>query len=51
MMGIIMEFHLDGTRQGMFVQDEIKKARLNLLTSQIFFYNTEATLLKTLQAN
>ena len=26
MMGIIMEFHLDGTRQGMFVHDGIRQA-------------------------
>ena len=26
MMGIIMEFHLDGTRQGMFVPDGIRQA-------------------------
>ena len=26
MMGIIMEFHLDGTRQGMFVHDGISQA-------------------------
>ena len=26
MMGIIMEFHLDGTRQGMFVNDGIPQA-------------------------
>ena len=26
MMGIIMEFHLDGTRQGMFVHDVIRQA-------------------------
>ena len=25
-MGIIMEFHLDGTRQGMFVHDGIRQA-------------------------
>ena len=30
---------------------ENQKTRLNLLISQLFFYNTEATLLKTLQAN
>ena len=29
----------------------IKKARLNLMISQLFFYNTEATSLKTSQAN
>ena len=26
MMGIIMESHLDGTRQGMFVHDGIRQA-------------------------
>ena len=26
MMGIIMEFHLDGTRQGMFVHEQICQA-------------------------
>ena len=26
MMGIIMEFHLDRTRQGMFVHDGIRQA-------------------------
>ena len=26
MMGIIMELHLDGTRQGMFVHDGVRQA-------------------------
>ena len=30
---------------------EHQKARLNLMINQLYFYNTEATLLKTLQAN
>ena len=33
------------------IPKEHQKARLNLLISQLFLYNTEATLLKSLQAN